>query len=231
MDPVISAIAANGASSALNFLSQRSQRNWEEEMANSAYQRAVKDMNKAGLNPALMWGHGAPSMTPSVAPPTFSSPFNANDVTTANRFKVVELGKLALEKQLTDAQSQKAIQEANHAAVDTELKRLQVPVAARQMERFSRELKLMDKDMVLKDWSARGLQADMPYKELRGRLSGDMLGGYEVFDPGGAFDNWLKSLWRSASGMFSSGKGTANGGPASAKELERRKDGVGSTFK
>ncbi len=37
----------------------------QTELANSAYQRSVVDMKKAGLNPALMFGSGNSAFTPS----------------------------------------------------------------------------------------------------------------------------------------------------------------------
>lgn len=40
-------------------------RDWQEKMSNTAYQRAMDDMKKAGLNPLLMASQGFSSSTPS----------------------------------------------------------------------------------------------------------------------------------------------------------------------
>lgn len=63
-----SAAAQQSANETNVFLNQEN-RQWMEDMSNTSYQRAVKDMQSAGLNPMLAYSQGGAS-TPNAAAPT-----------------------------------------------------------------------------------------------------------------------------------------------------------------
>lgn len=55
-----------GIQNAFNASEAQKARDWEEQMSNTAYQRATEDMKKAGINPALAFSQGGAS-TPSAS--------------------------------------------------------------------------------------------------------------------------------------------------------------------
>lgn len=60
----IASFAGSALSSAVNVMEGRSNRKWQEHMSNTSYQRSVKDLKAAGLNPMLAYTQGGAS-TPS----------------------------------------------------------------------------------------------------------------------------------------------------------------------
>lgn len=58
---IIGSLAGSAISGMFNMFGQSSANEAAAQMAGTRYQTAVKDMNKAGLNPAMMFGSGGPS--------------------------------------------------------------------------------------------------------------------------------------------------------------------------
>ncbi len=58
---------------AANQAAAREQMDFQERLSNSAYQRQVKDLESAGLNPMLAYVKGGGASTPSGAMPTFQN--------------------------------------------------------------------------------------------------------------------------------------------------------------
>lgn len=80
-----------GAENAMKFSAEQADisRSWSEYMSNTAYQRAVADMKKAGLNPMLLVTKGfAPASTPSSASPVGVNVGSVNGQLDTNSYSV-----------------------------------------------------------------------------------------------------------------------------------------------
>lgn len=142
--------AGSLASSAFNYFQQREQRDWEENMSNTAHQREMRDLQRAGLNPILTATGGRGASVPSMAPAHAENPFAgaASNAVAAARVKnetaynELAMEKLAKDVKLTDVQA--------------EYIRAQTKAALAQAG--------------LSTWSAREKEAGLPETELRATL-------------------------------------------------------------
>lgn len=66
--------AINRRNNDFNAQQARLQRDWEERMSNTSYQRAIADMRRAGVNPMLLFSKGVGASTPTGTSATSQSP-------------------------------------------------------------------------------------------------------------------------------------------------------------
>lgn len=134
MDPLTGALVMGGGALLGNVggalvganqssINARENRDWQERMANSAYQRSVTDMRAAGLNPGLMFGSGGAADTPSGAvamAPDLSQAGTAFSSSASSFLDTAQrLAQLDATIKNTDANTKKVVAEA--AKVDSEI--------------------------------------------------------------------------------------------------------------
>lgn len=67
-------IAMQQQTNQMNIAENQKNRDFQQQMSSTAYQRASTDMQAAGLNPAMMFGSGSAASTPSGGVPRIDAP-------------------------------------------------------------------------------------------------------------------------------------------------------------
>lgn len=91
-------------------------RRFQEHQSNTAYQRGVEDMKKAGLNPALAYSQGGAS-TPSGSQANLTNPFaEAGNSALSQKRLYEDIKTMKSQRKLISAQARKANAEATPTA-------------------------------------------------------------------------------------------------------------------
>lgn len=105
--------AAEKATNQFNSEEADKQRQWEEQMQNTAYQRQVADMQKAGINPALAMSNGQPSI-PSGASAQATSP----SMSGISMSDLMQLFLIPGQRKLLDAQAKATLAGADKSRAE-----------------------------------------------------------------------------------------------------------------
>lgn len=208
MDPFTGAAIISGGMSLLGGMSANSQninnsredRAWQQENMNTAHQREVQDLRKAGLNPLLSVNAGAPSSGGSSTPA-------AQNVLAGAATSAMEA--LRVKKELGQADSQIALQTAQgtqalaSAAKDTTTaKQSEVQTAALQAQ-----LNAIRKEAGLRESQAEWDKKMQKYNNVNDAINkgmGNINSVLDIFKPGGAL--------RAPRGSVKPGQGKTKGG-------------------
>lgn len=153
------------------FNAQQAQKNrdFEERMSNTANQRAVEDMQNAGLNPALMYGNGSAASTPTGSNAQGSASVS-NGPDMGSMIAAMTQMRLA-NAEIKVKESEANLNNKNATKVDTEIESLKTNIEGSRLDNEQKQvvLKYLDQQKQLEISNA---QQDIETKEANQRKIG-----------------------------------------------------------
>ena len=162
----------------LNSYQAKKNRDFQASMSNTSYQRAVKDMLRAGLNPALMFNSGQGASTPSGAMASMRS--NPTNLSELLLYKA-QLDQIQSSARLSNANARLADEEARGKEIENENKQDVIDadiiyknalskLTDKQREQVDYAIKQMTKGMELTDEQIKQVKAAVANLKLEREL-------------------------------------------------------------
>lgn len=172
----------------LNSYQAKKNRDFQASMSNTSYQRAVKDMLKAGLNPALMFNSGQGASTPSGSMASMRS--NPTNLSELLLYKA-QLDQIRSSARLSNANANLAEEEARGKEIENDNKQDVINAELAYKEALA---KLTDEQREQVDYAikqiTKGIElTDVQIKEVKASVANLELQG-EIFEQQSAIFTW-----------------------------------------